>query len=202
MAVVALILYVAFLALVFGARAVLLRRQTGTSGFHGISGRPGSLQWIGGVTFVVAVGLGVIAPALALAEVVTPVPALDTTAVHVAGLVLFAAGTAGALAAQGAMGRSWRVGVDDDERTELVAGGLFAQVRNPFFAAMVPSAIGLALLVPSVVALVAVVALLIAVELQVRWVEEPYLRQAHGRDYQSYAGRTGRFVPGIGRLTR
>jgi protein-S-isoprenylcysteine O-methyltransferase Ste14 len=38
------------------------------------------------------------------------------------------------------------------------------------------------------------------VELQVRAVEEPYLRLVHGEAYAIYAANTGRFVPGIGRV--
>jgi protein-S-isoprenylcysteine O-methyltransferase Ste14 len=34
----------------------------------------------------------------------------------------------------------------------------------------------------------------------VRFVGEPYLARAHGEDYRAYAGRVGRFLPGVGRL--
>ena len=37
-------------------------------------------------------------------------------------------------------------------------------------------------------------------EIQTRAVEEPYLRELHGKAYARYAARTGRFVPGVGRL--
>jgi protein-S-isoprenylcysteine O-methyltransferase Ste14 len=57
-------------------------------------------------------------------------------------------------------------------------------------------------MVPSWVALAGVVALFVALELQVRVVEEPYLRRTHGAAYTDYASRVGRFVPGVGRLAR
>ena len=100
------------------------------------------------------------------------------------------------------MGPSWRIGVDEAERTELVTMGPFAVVRNPIFAAMLPAVLGVALLVPNAVALAGFVALFVALELQVRLVEEPYLLRAHGDRYAEYAARTGRFVPGVGRLRR
>ena len=137
---------------------------------------------------------------LALADVVEPLDALDTGAVHAAGVVLFLAGLALTLAAQLAMGTSWRIGVDHSERTELVTSGPFAYSRNPIFAAMIPASVGLALMVPSVVAIGGVLALLLALELQVRIVEEPYLTDAHGAAYTAYAARVGRFVPGLGRM--
>ena len=43
-------------------------------------------------------------------------------------------------------------------------------------------------------------ALLVALEIQVRAVEEPYLLRTHGDAYRRYAAATGRFVPGIGRI--
>lgn len=65
---------------------------------------------------------------------------------------------------------------------------------------MIPTALGLAMMVPSVVSLTALVALVVALELQVRIVEDPYLIRTHGEDYRNYAAETGRFIPGIGRL--
>ena len=182
MTTAALVAYLVYLALAFGLRTVIQVRRTGSSGFKGVSGRPGSAEWLAGVLFVVALLVGVAAPVLALAGVVEPIAALDTTAVHVAGIVLFVAGLTATLAAQVAMGESWRIGVDESERTELVTDGPFSVARNPIFAAMIPASLGLALMVPSAVAIAGLVALFLALELQVRVVEEPYLRRAHGGD--------------------
>jgi protein-S-isoprenylcysteine O-methyltransferase Ste14 len=200
MAVLALAAYVLYMALAFGLRTAIQLRRTGTSGFEGISGRPGSAEWLAGVLFVVAIAVGFAAPLLALTGVVEPIGALDTTAVHVAGVVLFVMGLAGTLAAQVSMGESWRIGVDENTTTEMVTDGAFAIVRNPIFAAMLPASTGLALMVPSAVALAGLVALLVALELQVRVVEEPYLVRTHGAAYAAYAARVGRFLPWLGRL--
>jgi protein-S-isoprenylcysteine O-methyltransferase Ste14 len=201
MATAALLAYLVYLALAFGLRTVIQQRRTGSSGFKGVSGRPGSAEWFAGLLFVVALLVGVTAPLLALADVVKPIDWLDTTGVHVVGAVLFAIGLSGTLAAQFAMGESWRIGVDEGERTELVTDGPFSFARNPIFAAMLPTSLGLVLMVPSAVAIVGFVALGVALELQVRVVEEPYLQRAHGTTYAEYASRVGRFVPGVGRLS-
>jgi len=198
--VLALVLYVVYLALAFGLRTLIQLRRTGSTGFHGLGGRPFSAEWIAGVGFTVALLVGAAAPVLALLDVVEPISALDTTAVHVVGLALAIGGIAATFRAQIAMGTSWRIGVDPEERTELVTDGPFALVRNPIFAAMLPTALGLTLLVPSWVAILGLVGLVIALELQVRVVEEPYLLKAHGRIYAAYAARVGRFFPGVGRL--
>jgi protein-S-isoprenylcysteine O-methyltransferase Ste14 len=202
MAELALIFYVLYLALAFGLRTWLQWRSTGSTGFHGVGGWPGSAEWLAGVGFVMALVLGASAPLLALLDVVEPIDALDEGAVQAVGAVLAVLGIALTLYAQIAMGSSWRIGVDEGERTELVTDGPFALVRNPIFSAMIPTALGLTLMVPSVVALIGFVALIVALELQVRIVEEPYLARVQGESYTRYASRTGRFVPGIGRLGR
>ncbi len=200
MAVLALALYAVYLALAFGLRTLIQVRRTGSTGFHGLGGRPASAEWIAGVGFTVALLLGAAAPLLALFDVVEPIAALDTSALHIAGSAVAIAGIAATFYAQVAMGASWRIGVDSAERTELVTTGPFALVRNPIFAAMLPTALGLALLVPSWVALAGLAGLALALELQVRVVEEPYLLRVHRGTYASYAARVGRFVPGVGLL--
>ncbi len=200
MATLALILYVLYLALAFGLRTLIQVRRTGSTGFHGLGGRPLSAEWIAGVGFTLALLVGAAAPVLALLDLVEPTSELDTNAAHVAGLLLALGGIAATFGAQIAMGTSWRIGVDPTERTQLVTAGPFALVRNPIFAAMLPTALGLALLAPSWVSLLGLVGLVAALELQVRVVEEPYLLKVHGRAYADYAARVGRFAPGIGRL--
>ena len=200
MKVTALLLFTLYLAVGFGLRTWVQWRRTGDTGFRGVSGRPGSPDWWAGVLFVLALLAGLFGPLSALAGL-APLPVLTTPLLQTAGLVLATAGTAGTFLTQLDMGTSWRIGVDATERSALVTTGTFAVVRNPIFTAMAVTGVGLALMVPNVVALVGVAVLLAALELQVRIVEEPYLRSTHGAAYARYAERTGRFVPGIGRVT-
>jgi protein-S-isoprenylcysteine O-methyltransferase Ste14 len=201
MAETAIVLYVVYLALAFGLRTAIQVRMTGSTGFHGLGGRPGSAEWFAGIGFALALGLGAAAPVLALADVVEAIDAFDGPVGHGFGIALSVAGIAGTLYAQIAMGTSWRIGVDPGERTELVTSGPFALARNPIFAAMLPTALGLTLLVPSWVAIAGFVGLIVTLELQVRVVEEPHLLDVHGEAYSQYGARVGRFVPGLGRLT-
>ena len=151
--------------------------------------------------FVAALVLGVAAPMIDLLGVVDPVESLDSDFAHVIGIVLAIVGVAMTLLAQSAMGSSWRIGVDAQERPVLVTDGPFAIVRNPVFAAMLPIALGLALLVPNLLSLAGLIVLVVAVELQARVVEEPYLLRVHGA-YAEYAARVGRFAPRLERLPR
>jgi protein-S-isoprenylcysteine O-methyltransferase Ste14 len=187
---VALGCYVLYLALAVGLRSLIQVRRTGSSGFNGISG-----------AVAAAILTGVAAAVLDVYDVLEPIGVLDGPGTHVLGLCLFGLGLAATLYAQISMGRSWRIGVDESERTDLVTDGPFAHVRNPIFAAMIPTIAGLALLVPNVVALAGLAALVLALEVQVRLVEEPYLMRMHGSAYADYAARVGRFAPGVGRLT-
>jgi protein-S-isoprenylcysteine O-methyltransferase Ste14 len=195
-AIVLLVLY-GVLALLLPASLQLGR--TGSTGINGPSGRPGSVEWLAGVGFVLAMGLAIASPILAQSSDAGRLDALDHSGVHAAGIVLFAIGLAVTVGSQQWMGRSWRVGVDEGERTELVTGGPFAIVRNPIYAGIMAVVVGLALIVPSIASFASVLFLVASLETQTRVVEEPYLVRVHGEEYLRYAGRVGRFVPGIGK---
>ena len=192
--------YAVFSAVGFGFRGWLQRRRTGSSGFRGVSGPPGSASWNGGMLLVVAFLLVLLAPALELAGVVRPIGWLATSGLRMFGAVLYAAGVLTTTWAQLAMGDSWRVGVDPSERTKLVVHGPFGLVRNPIFTATLAATAGLVLILPDLLALSGLVLAVVGIEIQVRAVEEPYLIRVHGNDYRTYAAATGRFLPGIGTI--
>lgn len=185
-----------YVLLVFGVRSFVQYRRTGSAGFRGLSGRPGSLEWWGGALLVVGMIALVLAPVASLAGWLS---ALAIPGAAWLGGVLAVGGTLFTFAAQWTMGTSWRIGVDPSERTALVTGGLFGQVRNPIFTGMISASLGFALWVPNAVALIAVVAIVAGLEIQVRLVEEPYLARVHGAAYRAYAARAGRFLPWLGR---
>ncbi|MGK3981622.1 isoprenylcysteine carboxylmethyltransferase family protein [Sorangium sp. So ce136] len=198
---IALVLFTVYCALAFGWRSLRQRRATGSTGFRGISGPPGSVEWTGGVLFVAAIALAVAAPIAEIAGWVAPLVAPGAAAVGL-GAATVLAGAAGTLWSQAAMGDSWRIGVSADERTTLVTRGPFTAVRNPIFSFMVLTAAGMLLVVPDPLAIASLVALVVAIELQVRFVEEPYLLRTHGDSYADYCARVGRFVPGLGLRAR
>jgi protein-S-isoprenylcysteine O-methyltransferase Ste14 len=133
--------------------------------------------------------------------VLHPLHALLGAVASALGVALALLGITITVVAQLAMGNAWRIGVDPRERTELVAHGPFALVRNPIYAAMIPAFAGIALLAANAVTIAAAALLAIALELQVRLVEEPYLAAVHGDRYAAYAARAGRFLPRVGRLS-
>ena len=199
MPTIALVLFAVFALLGFGWRSWEQRRRTGSTGFRGISGRPGSVEWFAGVGFIISMGIAVFAPILQMLRVVAPVNFLHAPWIQITGAVIAVIGIATTVYAQLDMGDSWRIGVDKSETTTLVRTGVFGWVRNPIFTAMMTFGLGFALITPNPVAVVGFVLLIVTIELQVRVVEEPYLLTAHGEAYRDYLAAVGRFIPGVGR---
>jgi protein-S-isoprenylcysteine O-methyltransferase Ste14 len=199
MPIVALMLFAVFGALGFGWRSWEQRRRTGSTGFKGVSGRLGSSEWFAGVGFVAALAAAVLAPVAQLIGVVSPLTILDAAWIQTTAIVIAVIGIGATVYAQLDMGDSWRIGVDPGETTTLVRSGVFGLVRNPIFIAMMTFGFGLALVTPNLVAIAGFVLLVASIELQVRVVEEPYLRTVHGDAYRDYLAAVGRFVPGVGR---
>ncbi|HCT81592.1 MAG TPA: isoprenylcysteine carboxyl methyltransferase [Micromonosporaceae bacterium] len=199
MNVAALLLYVLFAAVAIGARTLVQWRRTGDTGLRMDAGPAGSLRWWAKIAFVAAIALSGAGPIAGMAGL-KPLSFLDRPAWQWTGIALAVVGIAATAAAQLAMGNSWRIGVDPSEKTALVIGGPFALARNPIFTAFLVASAGLTLMVGNIVAVLGFMALLAAVEMQVRLVEEPYLSRLHGAEYGRYASRVGRFVPLVGRL--
>jgi protein-S-isoprenylcysteine O-methyltransferase Ste14 len=198
MSFIALALYLTWAVLAFGWRTVVQYRRTGDTGLrlHASAGTP---QWWAKIGFVLALGIGFAAPVASVAGF-DNLRVLDMVWLHVTGVAITVLGIACTVVAQFAMADSWRIGVDTNERTPLVTDGAFAIVRNPIFSAMLVTAVGLTMTIPNAISIAGLVALVVALEVQVRLVEEPYLRSAQGLRYWDYATRVGRFAPGIGCL--
>jgi protein-S-isoprenylcysteine O-methyltransferase Ste14 len=187
---VALIGWLVYVLVAFVLRTVVQLRATGSSGFVGLRRNAGAIERLAGAAMLASFALSLVAPFVGE-------PLADTAGLGGATIAL---ATAGTFAAQLTMASSWRIGVDERERTELVTGGMFAIVRNPIFSLMVLASIGFALACPTPLALLAPPLLALGLALQVRLVEEPYLARTHGDAYREYARRVGRFLPWIGRL--
>ncbi|WP_211207253.1 methyltransferase family protein [Stackebrandtia nassauensis] len=194
--------FAAAFGLLFGVRSIQQTRRTGDVGWRFPSPGADRTQWIARL-FMGFGGLtgGIAAPAAALMGMPS-VTFMDHTWLRITGLVLAAVAAAAAFAAQQSMGASWRIGVDDTEHTALVTTGQFAYVRNPIFTAMFALMTNLALATPNIVAYIGLASVIAGIELQVRKVEEPHLLNTHPDTYRDYAQQAGRFLPGIGRLSR
>lgn len=92
------------------------------------------------------------------------------------------------------MGKSWRMGIDPDETTQLVITGPYAYVRHPIYTLQAIMMLASLIAVPSI--LMGIVAVLLIVLLY--WEacrEESYLLRTHGQAYGKYLALVGRFIP-------
>ena len=94
------------------------------------------------------------------------------------------------------MGRSWRIGIDPEESTQLIFSGPFRIVRHPIYTLSILLALGTVATTPTLVMLVIVIVHIACLQFEARR-EETYLLGKHGHVYADYAQRVGRFLPRI-----
>jgi putative Ca2+/H+ antiporter (TMEM165/GDT1 family)/protein-S-isoprenylcysteine O-methyltransferase Ste14 len=152
---------------------------------------PGSPAWWANLLYGLATGLGLVAPLLVAADVIDPIALFDNPGVVVIGAGLALLGVALVLASQLELRRG---GSADPV---LASGGLRSRMRNPGLTGIVLATAGTLVMVPTLVAVLAAVLLVVSVRIQVRAVREPMLTQLHGQDYEAYAARTGRYFPRV-----
>ena len=91
------------------------------------------------------------------------------------------------------MGNAWRIGIDNENKTHLVANGLFLISRNPIFLGMKVNVIGFFLVIPNAATLAIMLLTCVVVELQVA-LEEKHLLELHGEDYVNYCKKVRRWL--------
>lgn len=89
---------------------------------------------------------------------------------------------------------SWRVGVHDDQKTDLIQDGLYGYVRNPYFLSYYMMFFSLFLIRPSLVLLLLVGVTAFTFHKMILK-EEAYLFATHGAAYREYKAKTGRYLP-------
>ena len=92
------------------------------------------------------------------------------------------------------MGRSWRIGIDPGEKTELIILGAYRIVRHPIYALSIILMLCTFLTVPTLLMLPTALIHITLITLEALR-EEQYLREIHGAPYAAYCVRTGRFIP-------
>ena len=122
-----------------------------------------------------------------------PIAFLAYDAVVWIGMILLVFALFWILIAQLHMQKSWRIGIDEDVRTELVQRGLFKISRNPIFLGMRLMLVGLFLILPNAVMLVILVAGEMLLQIQVR-LEEEFLTRTHGDSYLAYQKQVRRWI--------
>lgn len=95
--------------------------------------------------------------------------------------------------AQVQMGRSWRVGFNTDEKTEIIKTGFFHYSRNPIYVGMMMSVLGLFMILPNTLSLILLILGYVLLQITVR-LEESHLLALHGEPYREYLKRVRRWI--------
>lgn len=120
-----------------------------------------------------------------------PVPVPEV--LRVCGLVLMAVGTAVFIAAFQTLKDSWRAGIDESQKTELVTGGVYRISRNPAFLGFDLLYLGSALALGNALLFAAVGAVVIMIHLQILE-EEKHLVKMFGAPYLDYQKNVRRYL--------
>jgi len=122
-----------------------------------------------------------------------PIPWLDGDWIKVTGVALLIASLIWTIVAQSQMGESWRIGIDNEHKTQLVEAGVFGISRNPIFLGIMVTILGLLLALPNAITLTLLVLAFVLVNIQVR-LEEEHLKTMIGDEYVLYSQRVRRWI--------
>jgi protein-S-isoprenylcysteine O-methyltransferase Ste14 len=95
--------------------------------------------------------------------------------------------------AQYQMSNSWRIGIDEYNKTELITKGLFSYTRNPIFLGMIISVTGIFFILPNALTFFLMLSTYIVIQIQIR-LEEEFLERQHGKQYLIYKKTTKRLL--------
>jgi len=95
--------------------------------------------------------------------------------------------------AQSQMRDSWRIGIDEENKTDLITTGLFAISRNPIFLGIMIANVGLFLALPNAFTLLIVSLSTISINTQIR-LEEEFLSKEFGAEYTAYQKKVNRWI--------
>lgn len=120
--------------------------------------------------------------------------ALNSITANIVGFITGIFGLSFCLYAQIKMGKSWRVGIDENVTTKLVTTGLYGYIRNPTYLGLFLLNIGVWLIWPTWTVFVLNLLFVLFLEIQVRC-EEDHLYKIHGEKYADYLNKTKRYLP-------
>jgi protein-S-isoprenylcysteine O-methyltransferase Ste14 len=187
-----LVFYLLFFAAAMLWPTIRLRMQTGVNALV-LPSTDDAAGFVGRMFKIViaALGLYLLLGATGTVHNIDPI-ALPALASRI-GWALLAVSFFWVVIAQYHMGRSWRIGIDTQVKTELVASGLFRLSRNPIFFGMMVQLLGMALVQPDAFTLAILVASFILISVQIR-LEEAHLSTLHGQAYAGYCAKVRRWI--------
>ncbi len=120
------------------------------------------------------------------------IPLLSNTIFKIIGIILLLINLFLSMISLYEMKDSWRVGVIENEKTELVTSGIFKYSRNPYFLSYLLMFISYTFILTNVVLIVLTMISFQSVHSMILK-EEKNLSKIHGECYQEYKKKTGRY---------
>lgn len=124
----------------------------------------------------------------------TRIETINSILFDIIGFLTGLTGLSFCLYAQIKMGNSWRVGIDEKVKTDLITTGLYKYIRNPTYLGLFILNIGVWLIWPTWTVFLLNLIFILFLDIQVRC-EEDYLYKTHGEKYDEYKNRTKRYLP-------
>lgn len=188
--------FILYFLLIFVVRSLILWKQTGINPLtfnkgddaHGFNGKVFTL-----ISLVELVVVSIYAFLPEWYEYLLPFWYLVHPMAVKVGWVLLIISLIFVLIAQSHMAQSWRIGIDEKNKSKLVTTGLFSISRNPVFLGIMVANVGLFLVLPNAFTLLITALSSISMNTQIR-LEETFLEEEFGEDYQAYKAKVRRWL--------
>lgn len=190
------IFFIIYFLLVFVIRSLMLWKKTGinpltfskTDDAHGYNGKVYKA-----ISFIELIVVGIYAFKNDWYEYLLPFWYLEYPLLVKIGWGLLILSLVMVWIAQSHMANSWRIGIDEKNKTNLVTNGLFSISRNPIFLGIMMANIGVFMVIPNAFTLLIISLSTISINTQIR-LEEDFLNEEFGEDYKTYLKKVRRWI--------
>ena len=126
-------------------------------------------------------------------EDLNPIEMLQIHVLRLMGYVLLHLSLIWIFIAQRNLADEWRIGIDYENKVNLVTRGLFGISRNPIFLGVILIFLGLFFIIPNLLTAIILVSGYIVIQIQVR-LEEQFLSEELGPAYKEYMKNVRRWL--------
>lgn len=191
-----LIYFIVYFLLVFVIRSVMLWRKTGINPLtfdkkddaHGFNGKIFKI-----ISLIELIIVGIYAFKNEWYKYLLPFWYLENPTSQKIGWSLLIISLVWVWVSQSQMAASWRIGIDQKNKSELVTKGLFSISRNPIFFGIMIANVGLFLVIPNAFTLLIISLSSLSINTQIR-LEEEFLKGEFGEKYIKYCKKVRRWI--------
>jgi protein-S-isoprenylcysteine O-methyltransferase Ste14 len=122
-----------------------------------------------------------------------PILYLDFQAIKITGVSVLLVSIVFVRFSQNQLRQSWRIGVDQSEKPQLITIGIYRKTRNPIAFGMILTLAGFFMVIPNAVTCSCLCVGLVLANLRIR-IEEAYLSESLGEEYEEYCKKTRKWI--------